>query len=84
MALVTLIELGTKDRITVHGPTRCLYSVVEGTDGQKYLQLDTFGSDTRAIPDKVSQSIQFDRRAARQLLDLLRSTFPNLDAESSA
>lgn len=79
MALVTGFELCRKDRTTVHRPTRCLYAIVEGDTGQRYLQLDTLGSDERQIIDKVSQSIQFDRRAAEQLLQLLRQTFPDLE-----
>lgn len=78
MALVTSLEPNAKDRSTVHGPTRCLYAIVEGPNGTRYLQLDTVGSEDRAIPDKVSQSIQFDRQAAGQLLQLLHRTFPDL------
>jgi predicted HNH restriction endonuclease len=78
MALVTSLELNTKERQSVHRPTRCLYSIIEGSAGERYLQLDTVGSDDREIPDKVSQSIQFDRQAAGQLLQLLHRTFPDL------
>jgi hypothetical protein len=78
MALVTSIEPSQKERTTVHRPTRCLYAVVEGDAGQRYLQLDTLGSDERQFADKVSQSIQFDRQAAEQLLRLLRQTYPDL------
>jgi predicted HNH restriction endonuclease len=78
MALVTTLEPSSKDRQSVHRPTRCLYSIVEVSPGERFLQLDTFGSDDREIPEKVSQSIQFDRQAAGQLLQLLKQTFPNL------
>lgn len=78
MALVTAFEPSQKERTTVHRPTRCLYAVVEGDAGKRFLQLDTLGSEERQIADKVSQSIQFDRRAAEQLLQLLRQTFPDL------
>ncbi|WP_088258121.1 HNH endonuclease [Fimbriiglobus ruber] len=78
MALVNSFEPNTKARQTVHGRTRCLYAIVEGLDGNRYLQLDTVGSEDRAIPDKVSQSIQFDRQAAGELLHLLQRTFPDL------
>ncbi len=80
MALVTVLEPSTKERHSIHGPTRCLYSIVSGSDGTRYLQLDTVGSEDRAILDKISQSIQFDRQAAAQLLKLLRDTFPELEA----
>lgn len=82
MALVTSLEPNTKDRQSVHKPTRCLYAVVEGTSGERYLQLDTVGSEGREIPDKVSQSIQFDRQAAGQLLQLIHQTFPDLGKDN--
>ena len=78
MALVTSLEPSNKDRQSVHRPTRCLYSIIDGSSGERFLQLDTVGSDNREIPEKVSQSIQFDRQAAGQLLQLLRLTFPDL------
>jgi len=78
MALVTSLERNTKERQSVHRPTRCLYSIVEGPAGERYLQLDTVGSEDREIPDKVSQSIQFDRQAAGQLLQIIQRTFPDL------
>jgi hypothetical protein len=78
MALVTSLEPSNKERQTVHRPTRCLYSIVEAESGARYVQLDTFGSDERQFTDKVSQSIQFDRQAASQLLALFRQTFPDL------
>jgi hypothetical protein len=78
MALVTSLEPTQKERTTVHRPTRCLYAVVEGDAGERYLQLDTLGSEDRQFADKVSQSIQFDRQAAEQLLQLIRQTFPDL------
>jgi predicted HNH restriction endonuclease len=80
MALVTNLEASTKDRQSVHRPTRCLYGIVDGPNGERYLQLDTVGSEDREIPDKVSQSIQFDRQAAGQLLQLIQRTFPGLVA----
>jgi hypothetical protein len=73
MALVTSLEPSNKER-----PTRCLYSIVEAESGTRYVQLDTFGSEERQFTDKVSQSIQFDRQAASQLLALFRQTFPDL------
>lgn len=78
MALVTSIEPSGKDRQTVHRRTRCFSSIVEGAGDSRYLQLDTVGTEDRQIADKVSQSIQFDRNAAMQLIALLREAFPDL------
>jgi hypothetical protein len=47
-------------------------------DGGCLLQLDTYGSDERQIPGKVSQSLQFDEHAAQELFSILRRAFPGL------
>jgi hypothetical protein len=46
--------------------------------GRRFLQLDTYGSDDRAIPGKVSQSLQLDVESARQLTKILEGAFPDL------
>jgi predicted transcriptional regulator len=74
VALVTdFVEL-RKDRIGVHGVVNCTYTVFD-RDGQRYLQLDTYGSTDRQIPDKVSQSIQLDKSSAASLKGLIERTF---------
>jgi len=78
MALVSSLEHVRKERQIVHGATRCLVSVFE-VNGNWFIQLDTYGSDSREQPGKVSQSVQFDKRAAAQLLKLIRDTFPDLE-----
>lgn len=77
MALVSSLERIRKDRQTVHRPTRCLSSVFDA-DGHRFIQLDTYGSDEREHPEKVTQSIQFDKQAAAQLFKLIRETFPDI------
>lgn len=77
MALVEEIAPTTRSRQAVHAPTTCFSSVLE-CDGQTYIQLDTYGSATRKLRHKVSQSIQFDRSAAKQLKQLIERTFPGL------
>ena len=53
----------------------CEYRVI--SDGKNnLLQLSTFGSDVRASGPKVSQTIQFDRRTAEQLVEVIRRAFP--------
>lgn len=81
MALVSSFESSPKKRKSVHSPTRCLYSVVEGVAGERFLQLDTVGSENREHLDKSSQTIQFDRQAAGQLLQILHSVFPDLTGD---
>ena len=57
MALVKKLERMTKERNSVYAPVVCAYTVFSGSDGRRYLQLDTFGSRNRQIVGKVSQSI---------------------------
>ena len=79
MAFLEEFEEETKDRPKVHKPTRCTYCDFIGPDEKRYLTLDTYGTSERAMPDKVSQSIQLDEEAARRLVNIIRSTFPNID-----
>jgi hypothetical protein len=50
--------------------------------GDRYLQLDTFGSTERQIPGKTSQSIQLNERSAAQLKILIERAFPGIGARS--
>ena len=53
--------------------------LVQEVDGRKVLQLNTYGSPDRDMPGKLSQTLQFDENAARQLHALLERefNFPN-------
>lgn len=75
MALIQVIQKGYKDRDSIHKLTDCNYFIVYDKAGKKYLQFDTYGSDERAIPGKVSQSIQFSPEAIKQLKEILSSEF---------
>ncbi len=75
MALVNNIEKGFKDRDSIHKATECSYYVVYNKKGEKFLQLDTYGSADREILGKVSQSIQFSPDAIKQLKTLLAKEF---------
>jgi hypothetical protein len=78
MALITTIKEISKERQTVHGFVECAYSVFTGSDGKRYLQLETFGSKERKIPGKTSQAIQINEASARELKRLIDRTFPSL------
>lgn len=59
------------ERPSRHGEVEATYSVVE-VNGEKMLQIDTYGTADRQIPGKVSQSLQFGPKgiaALRQLLE---------------
>lgn len=55
----------------------CTYGIVYADDGNKLLRLATLGSDMRKSAPKASQIIEIDATVARELIELLRTTFPN-------
>ena len=77
MAIVRSFSFAAKESQRLH-PTRvdCYCSVLTAADGRRYLQLDTHGSDDRAIPGKISQTLQFDAATAGQLRKMLDEVFP--------
>ena len=60
-----------------HSTCSCGWKIAE-RDGLKVLQLDTYGSDMRKDQGTVSQSIQVDENQAKELMSLIRHTFPGL------
>lgn len=76
MALIEVHQFNKieKNRNTVHKPTVATFSVFE-EDGQKYFQIDTFGTEDRVMREKVSQAIQIDKSMAKKLVDILRNEF---------
>lgn len=77
MARINLdtIRKNDKDRNTVHTPVTATYTVFDTVDGEHYVQIDTYGKSDRALPEKISQSIQIDRESAKFLVDLLKKEF---------
>lgn len=63
-----------KERNSVHTKVMTKYSVFE-KDGNKYVQIDTYGNNDRVFQEKISQSIQFDRDSAKFLVKLLIDEF---------
>ena len=77
MALVRDFVHVSKGGNRVHGEVECGY-LSFASSGRTYLQLDTYGSKGRKIPGKVSQSIQLDADGARELVALIKHTFPGV------
>ncbi|MFK4149464.1 hypothetical protein [Streptomyces sp. NPDC004065] len=77
MALINDFQPVSSDAQRLHGPVTCGYRTFT-VDGQRVLQLDTYGSDERKIQGKISQSIQLDIDGARNLLKILEDAFPTL------
>lgn len=76
MAQISLesIKKIEKYRNTVHEKVHTTYITFE-MDGEKYVQIDTYGRIDRENPEKISQSFQFDRATAEFLVKLLSEEF---------
>jgi hypothetical protein len=77
VALIREFHRVSSDKQGLHRPVSCGWRTFD-VNGQTILQLDTYGSDQRQIPNKVSQSIQLNREGAQELLVLIRTAFPGL------
>lgn len=73
MALVGKFQQLKVDRNQVHGEVQCTYSVFSDDTGNKYLQIDTYGSASRELKGKKSQSVQFGPEAIKALKDILNN-----------
>ncbi|MBB5911720.1 5-methylcytosine-specific restriction protein B [Nocardia transvalensis] len=78
MARILRIVPSSQTRIRPHkldqGVT-CEYKVLETDDGETLVHLSTFGSNQRESDPKSSQSMQFDREHAAELIELLTKAF---------
>ena len=71
------IQKVNKERNSVHDKVPATYTVFK--DGEeKYIQIDTYGSLTRQIKGKISQSIQFDHETAKYVLKLFIEEYGRL------
>lgn len=75
MALITSFDPGQPRRLSLHPTQVPAKYYVQRTDGKVILQIDTHGSAVREIQDKVSQTIQLDEKAARQLHAIIGAEF---------
>lgn len=75
MAIVNEIKLKIIEKDARHTDAECTYSIIESPDGIRFLQLDTYGSKSRKMPGKVSQSIRFSPRGLAQLKQILNQYF---------
>lgn len=78
MAFVTEItESTTENRSRPHSTCTAGWRISE-RDGRRVLQLDTYGSPERKDTGTVSQSLQLDEDRARELVAIIRATFPTI------
>lgn len=84
MALARCIGQASKTRQIPHDESTCLVSSFSDAQGNRYLQLDTYGSSNRRNPSRISQSLQLDRNAAMQLRQEIDRVFgTSASAEAS-
>ncbi len=74
MAIVRKIRRTVLENKSRHTEVECTYAIVT-EDGEKYLQVDTYGSRTRQMRGKKSQSIRFSREALEQIRTLIGTEF---------
>lgn len=77
MAIISTFQRITKDRAGPLTTVDCGYCLVE-KDNKAYLVLETYGSQTRAIPGKPSQAIHISRERAAELKAILADAFPGI------
>ncbi|MEU3093906.1 hypothetical protein ABZ690_03515 [Streptomyces sp. NPDC006967] len=77
MALIKEFEPVPSDAQKVHGSVTCGYRAFT-IEGRRILQLDTYGSADREIPNKISQSVQLDAEGARTLINIIAEAFPDV------
>jgi PBP1b-binding outer membrane lipoprotein LpoB len=69
MALINKITKETRNA-RLHNEVEATYNLVN-KNGETYIQINTFGSDDRAIKGKVSQSIQFSQDVIKEIGQIL-------------
>lgn len=76
MAQISLesIKKIEKSRNTIHEKVHATYTIFE-MEGEKYVQIDTYGRIDRENPEKISQSFQLDKATAHFLVDILKKEF---------
>jgi hypothetical protein len=72
MAIVNKLDKIVLEKDSKHSEVNCTYSIVDVGD-KKYLQIDTYGSKTRKMPGKKSQSLRFSPEAILQLKEIIDS-----------
>jgi len=74
MALIRDLKNKQLERPSLHKEIGASYSCFE-KDGRTLVQIDSYGSNERTIPGKVSQSLQFDEASARIIFDIFKREF---------
>lgn len=75
MARIKKVVMGTPSAKIHPTEVECEIREVTGPDGERYVQLSTFGSASRVSEQKVSQTLQISREVAAQLREVLDRVF---------
>ena len=73
MALVENITPLKLGRDVDHRSVECTFDVITNTDGERFLQLDTYGSSERKLQGKKSQSLRLSPSALQQLKQIIQT-----------
>jgi hypothetical protein len=74
MAVVRNFDVKELDRTSKHSEVRATVSLVEDC-GERFVQIDTYGSAGRLMPGKVSQSLRLSKHAFERLMELAQNHF---------
>jgi hypothetical protein len=75
MALVRKLERKAIERESKHTEVEYTYSVMSDDSGEKYLQINKYGSKHRQEQGKQSQTLRFSSEAIEQLKIILQREF---------
>jgi hypothetical protein len=75
MAIVRRLVQDKLVQANRHSETKATYTIGLSEEGDKYLQIDTYGSAARKLAGKKSQSIRFYPEAVADLRAILKE-FP--------
>jgi hypothetical protein len=78
MALIRRFVEKPHGSITWRSEVDCGFTIGH-RDDRRVLHLETYGSGSRQIPGKVSQSLEIDEAGARELIRVLRRAFPAIN-----
>jgi hypothetical protein len=59
-----------------HTDAEATYSFVKDRDGNRFLQIDSYGSRARKLKGKKSQSLRLSESALRELKNIIDRHFP--------
>jgi hypothetical protein len=71
MAIIRKLEKIILDKDSTHTETDATYAIVQ-SEGESYLQIDTYGSKDRKMEGKKSQSIRLSNEAIDQLQSIIK------------